>query len=274
MEDKFRAFALSKLVSYGFHTNHCAEALDHFNGDVTKSLELLYSKYYNLIKRDIECTLTEEELLSQRSDEKGVLQSIYESAFVEKELNKIWSLTLELNNLLKYSKSMQKLIVNKKDEKCKTNDKKVVEKCRNFLKGKCRYGLKCRFSHDIEESKPKKQETVLEKVLFNLEIRFEDNSKYPFEPPMIFLTTLHNDFPEMFCMHLCRRLITEAQSFADDGIASIYSLAELLKSEEDMDDFILNTKINFLDCTRMLFSTNKAVLKVEKKLPTHHAKGE
>ncbi|XP_026463762.1 putative ATP-dependent RNA helicase DHX57 [Ctenocephalides felis] len=272
MEDKFRAFAVSKLENYGFHRNHCVEALDHTNGDVASSLELLYFKYYNLTKRNIDCTLNDQELLSQRCDEKDVLLSIYEESFVEKDLNKIWSLTLKLDNLLKYSNSIKKLII--KDEKAKTNNKKNVEKCRNFAKGKCKFGIKCRFLHEIVETKPSKEELVRESVLFNLEIRFTENSKYPFEPPMIFLTTTHKDFPDMFCMHLCKRLITEAQNLADDGIACVFSLVELLKNEEDMDEFISSTKIKFIDCTRMLFADAKTDrTKVENNLPTHHAKG-
>lgn len=110
-EDQLRRYAIMKLETYGFPSKHCAEALDHCEGELDKALELLFSKYMNCkfgkVSDEVE-EFTEKDLLEMREDEKQALESIYDMAFEEKEKNTVWSLKFKLAYLLIHSPSQKK----------------------------------------------------------------------------------------------------------------------------------------------------------------------
>ncbi|GJQ77496.1 hypothetical protein Trydic_g20887 [Trypoxylus dichotomus] len=149
--DKFKLFAIMRLESYGFHKEHCEEALDCCM-EIEDALELLYSKYFNVKKKEKNEDFCEKELIEQRIDEKNALESIYETAFTEKIKNQ--------TNLL---------------------------------------------------------------------------------------------MPKQMNLHICKRLYQEAEVLALDGMASIYSIAELLKNDVEIKNYIANTPLKFLNANEKLF---------------------
>lgn len=235
------------IFSYGFHRNHCEEAMEYTKGNLEAALNLLYSKYMQIeSKTMMDHGMLPNELLEQRKDEKGVLESIYETTFKEKVTNYVWVITFHLEyivNLLRPAKPVRRQI----------NHAKVKKKavCRLFLDGNCKYGSKCRFLHEIEE--PEKVSDVhLNTYAFDLEIRFPENTSYPFEPPLIFLKSSF-PLPELFGLHVCKKLYEEAVLLAQDGMPSVYSIAELLKNEDVMKDYLKISEINFLLPSEKLF---------------------
>lgn len=156
--DRLKKFALVRLESYGFHINHCKEALDYCAGNIEDCLYLLYCKYFNqqypFVNYNSNCT--EAEILEQRADEKSSLESIYEKSFQEKVKDSVWILELRLDYLINIfrqkkqesQKNIQQLTIKKK------------EKCKLFLRGHCKYADKCRFSHEVEKFKEIENEII------------------------------------------------------------------------------------------------------------------
>lgn len=257
------------LSSYGFHKNHCLEALHHCKGEVDSALNLLFSKYFNIEPQnnEIDHGFTITDLLEQREDEKHVLQSIYDVAFEEKIANSVWIMTFNLQYLTNlYNK---KPIIKKPTANI---NKKPL--CRNIMKGiECKFGNKCRFSHDIPKEPKKNELEYLQPSIFELEIRFPKDSIYPFEPPILLLKT-EAVLPEQLCLHICRRLLTEAQDLASQGMVSIYSVAELLNNEDEIVRFLKTNQEKFLSENEMLFPPDPKLSNSAKKiLPSHYRKG-
>lgn len=290
--DRYRILALSKLQSYGFHKTHCIEALDHLKGDVDESIKLLFSKYFPL-PNDVEeeppndhhlliAKPTEEEILEMREDEILVLQSIFENSFEVKENNKVWLIKLKLDYLLQYSPSEVKKIQLAQIEKQKqltaaTANRRKLEKCRNFAKGNCKYGLKCRYYHELEKNDTETALSSIDNNWFYVEIRFTNDCQYPYEPPMVFLKSTCPDLSDTLCLRLTRRLINESRQFAKDNMPCMFAIIDLIRMETDMLKFLENDRYRFLDSKCSLFyqstSNDENNLIIENNLPTHYKKG-
>lgn len=278
--DRYRMFAILKLESYGFHKGHCIEALDYCKGEVDNALLLLFSKYFSsyvtLDKPAVE--YTENEILELRNDEISALESIYDNAFEVKEINKVWQLKLKIDHLLVHSPSEQKKKSTARKEKEKEQRQgKKVEKCKNLLKGRCKYGDRCRYSHKLEdESSDKPIDPNLDPNWFYLEIRFPTGNVYPYESPLVFLKTTCPDIPTSLCLRLTRRIVEEARRFADDGIPSVYTISELLQMDDEISLFLKNDRYQLLDPKKSLFYVSledEMNLVHCKDLPTHYARG-
>lgn len=283
-EDRFRTFAIMKLESYGFPKQHCMEALDHCKGDVDTSLELLFTKYFPTPSNednDDKTSYTDEELMELRMDEKLALESIYDHFYEEKERNKVWQLKFKVDHLLVYSPSEQKKLqtaFKEQQREIHIQKMKKVEKCRNFLKGKCSYGERCRFSHAVEviDKSLDKTDPNLDPNWFYLEVRFPTKNVYPFEAPIVCLKTTCPDIPREICLRLTRRLLAEAREIAKDGMPSIYTLSEFLQMDEEICQFLKHDRFQFLDSKKSLFhipSQDDQIEIIKKDLPTHYEKG-
>lgn len=235
-----RQFATSKLESYGFHLSHCIQALSYTKGNVGKSLEMLFYKYYGIenIEKNINSEIPDAtELLERQQDEKEALESIYDNAFVEKIKNCIWMVQLKLDYLTnnKVIEPQTKKLQEKKQER------KV---CQLFIHNKCRFKDKCRFLHQL----PQKVSNVpiVEDSYFTLEIRFPEGCKYPYEAPYFYFYKNNEIFPRIKCLRIARRLHNEALSLSQDGIPSIFSIISLLENEYEMKTYLEEDKEQFL----------------------------
>jgi ATP-dependent RNA helicase DHX57 len=225
-------------------------------------------------------------------DEKSALESIYDKLFDEKEKNMVWQLKFKIDHLLVHSPSEMKKMEEAKRKEAelearrkfqeKNTKKKRKEKCWNYKKGKCKYGVRCLYSHDTDDEnekekvKSEKSEKEEDPNWFYLEIRFPEGSLYPYEPPLIFLKTSCDDIPKSLCLRLTRRLILEAIELSKDGIPSVYTLAELLQADGDIENFIKTDKFKFLDAQKSLFHIDEDETEdnvAEENLATHYAKG-
>lgn len=279
-EMKFRQFALAKLESYGFHKTHCAEALDAADNDVNKTLEMLYCKYFDIQKGKVEDPPPENQLLELRDEEWSVLESIYDSAFQVKETNHVWNVNLELDYVVKLYEKIEPKSTSKHRENLNHNSKnnnfktKKNEVCRNFKKGSCTYGNKCRFLHETKPTLQVDDVVSKENVKFILEIRFPPGNLYPHEPPYLFLKSdaKPNQLPEMTCLKITRRLIEEAKTLAQDAIPSVYSVVELLKNEEEIISY-LQFSIQFPHPSDSILPPKiDDELGLKKPLPSHYKK--
>lgn len=286
--DRYRMFAILKLESYGFHKSHCLEALEFCKGDVDAALELLFVKYFPAYTKSTNDDTTnrhnDNETLEMRRDEISSLQSIYDTSFEEQQPNRVWQLKLKIDHLLVHSPSEQRKRNNAKIEQQKkaANHGKPMALCRNYAKGKCKYGSRCRFSHVTDCSSTGGSAAEIDPDLdvnwFYLEIRFPTNSRYPFEAPMLFLKTTCPDIPLRLCLRITRKIVDEAKQMAKDGMASVYSVSDLLQQDEEIASFLRNDRYEFLDGKRSLFhvyenDVNDNDESAGKPKATHYDKG-
>ncbi|XP_055375617.1 putative ATP-dependent RNA helicase DHX57 [Condylostylus longicornis] len=288
--DRFRLFAISKLESFGFPSSHCAEALDFCKGDTEEALKLLFLKYMKCKtsagdNKKEEMSFDENELLELREDEKMALESIYEKKFKVKEKNRIWSLQFKMDYLLCFSpfevrKKEKEVLQKLKNEKKKDPLKDI---CRNYVKGHCKFGHRCRYLHRYPEEI---QDNVgLEKInkrdeehnTFFLEIRFPEKSKYPYEAPLIFLKTTCHDIPREILLKISRKLYREAQELAKDGMPCVFTISEHLQMEDEILSYLKLDNEEFLNSKLSLFYEERncdSGLEIDIKLkPTHYKLG-
>ncbi|KAF9794040.1 hypothetical protein SFRURICE_010373 [Spodoptera frugiperda] len=279
-EARLRAFALAKLERYNFHKAHCAEALEVAAENIEKALEILFLKYFKIdFQNKPENVPTPAELLEMKNDEKAVLESIYDTSFKTKDHN-VWIVKLNLDYLTKMYEAKDVEVPKKKNINYTSGVKtKQKEVCKLFLRGPCRFGAKCKFLHESKEEKPSEPPEAKDntKITYELEIRFPEDTVYPYQPPLIFFKTENktNIIPELTFLKVTLRLLDEAKNLAQDGIPSIYSLVELLNNEEDIMNFIQFDTRTFPDTSDALFPQlieNNSLSK--KKLPLHYKKGE
>ncbi|XP_053608601.1 putative ATP-dependent RNA helicase DHX57 isoform X2 [Plodia interpunctella] len=276
-EARLRAFALAKLEKYNFHKPHCAEALEMAAENVDKALELLFYKYFKVNSQEKPQDVpSPAELIEMRTDEKAVLESIYESNFRIKEHN-VWSVKINLDYLTKTYENKKVEVKKSYNYKPKSKEKEL---CKLYLRGPCRFGAKCKFLHEnnVEDTPKESEMKECEKIMYELEIRFTEDTVYPYEPPLLFFKTETptKTIPELTCLRITGKLLDEAKILAQDGIPSIYSLVEALNNEEEILNFIQFDTRTFPDTTDALFPqliVNSNDLSKE-KLPSHYKKGE
>ncbi|KAJ1528629.1 hypothetical protein ONE63_007024 [Megalurothrips usitatus] len=234
------AFAISKLKMYGFHESHCIEALQSTEGDLGASLEFLIAHYFRIRLPSSDTSKPEEvaeDILEQRSDEKASLESIYEKSFEERLPNRVWAAKLDLPYLIERCKipPQQSKLHSSHNQRGQSrgNNNKKKELCNFIASGKpCRFGDKCRFSHQLMASKENHEPAAEEEdKQFILEIRFPPGSKYPVEPPLLCISTQFHYFPPALSLRITSRLIAEAKDCAEQGFPSIYTLIDLLQNQ-------------------------------------------
>ncbi|EDV46119.1 putative ATP-dependent RNA helicase DHX57 [Drosophila erecta] len=248
--DRLRRYALTKLENYGFQAVHCLEAYEHCSGDTEAALLLLY-RHYMRIPEEEQLALeppSEQEILDMRADEKEALESIYDKAYEEREANRVWNLKFRIDHLLAHSPSEVRkareavlAAAAAAAEAALHKKKKAPLRCRNFDRdGTCKFGPKCRFAHMPQqptESDTPKKDNVDEndnELWFHVEVRFPPGSRYPYEAPFIYLKTTCHDIPHELRLRYARHLYKEAREICRDGIPCVYSICDLLQSNEQL----------------------------------------
>uniref|UniRef100_A0A0C9QYM5 Putative ATP-dependent RNA helicase DHX57 n=1 Tax=Fopius arisanus TaxID=64838 RepID=A0A0C9QYM5_9HYME len=259
-------FAMSRLESYSYHSLHCSEALEHVQGDVGKALEILFEKYYKVDRLSKICDTQDydvNDLLNAREDEKSALEAIYGESFAQKIKDQLWTITLKLDYLI--DSSDEEVVLEKKPQAVNKNV------CRLFLTGKCRFGMKCRFLHQQPEPIKESKKSFKQDSSFTLEIRFPEDSKYPYEAPYFYLYKTDLSYPSELFLIICKKLYEDATLRAVTGEHCIFELISILENSEEMKYYLENAQPNFLSKHDSIFSKNTD--NNFKNLATHHQKG-
>ena len=250
---------------YGFHRDHCALKLKEFSGDVGQALEHLLLECY--AKKDTSSRHSDnqepspnqsvdmETVLEQRTDEALALSSIYEEDFEEKIPNKVWTLQLDLEHLQELLQKELEEKVEKAEKKKKPVDPKDI--CQFYLRGNCRYGRRCYSLHVKPDSKKDgPMPEMLDEKNYELEIRFPEGNRYPYEAPLVVFIARTSQFPVSKSLNVCRHLHQECKELAEDGEPAIYSLISILEDPSQMSE-ILKEKPVQLSLPKILQSAEK-----------------
>ena len=185
------------------------------------------------------------ELLEARDEEKMALQSIYDTAFEERIPNKCWVLNLDLPDLAEIIKTTFNLGAESK------NREESKELCKFYLKGKCTFKGRCRFSHSLpleagggmaDLSHPiyntLREVEADRKPPFTLEIRFPQGCKYPLEAPLVAFSALDENLTAHTRLNISQFLMTLARDSAQDGLPCVFNLVSSLEDKAKLEELI------------------------------------
>lgn len=239
--------------------------MNHTEGDYGRALEVLFEKYFAINNDSTNNNLENGTPMEIREDEKLTLEAIYNEAFEETIKNQLWRVKLRLDYLID-----KKDIKKDKQEK---NKRPNLPMCNYFANGKCRYGAKCKFSH--EKKDPVKSQSKVtsssQDPYFILEIRFKKDSKYPYESPYFYFYKDEMMNPSFQYLMVVKKLCDEAKLICTDGNPHLFELISMLENETEMKQYLDTTFPDFIDKNESLFS--KDLDKDFSLLSTHHQKG-
>ncbi|KAG9484164.1 hypothetical protein GDO78_009855 [Eleutherodactylus coqui] len=239
-------FAVGKLSRYGFDRERCMTALRTHDGDVGSSLEYLlqqcFSEAFGIqtkVPRTAE-NISMNDILAMRQEEAFVLRSICGEKFIERIPSRVWTVGLELGYL---TERLQK--PRNKDRAKDLGNPTPNNICRFFLKGEnCRFGSKCRFRHESPHRNVKDESHLSandSSYLYELEIRFTKDNKYPYQAPLIAFHSLNENLPMGCRLHMAEYLYEKALTIAQTGEPVVYSLVSCLEDEDDILQLLANT---------------------------------
>ncbi|XP_064411237.1 putative ATP-dependent RNA helicase DHX57 [Latimeria chalumnae] len=249
---KVSPFAVPKLCKYGFHKERCVAALELCDGDVGAALEHLllqcFSDKYGARMQTPKaaCGIKVENCVEQRREEAFALRSIYGENFIERIQNQVWTIKLELEFVTeKFSK------IKRNSGPSKPPEPPLKGICQYFLKGNCRFGPKCRFKHEVplkpfsnNNRDPRKEAGCKSNgdtpFLYELEIRFPQGNKYPYQAPLVAFSSVNESVPKACCLHIAEYLYGEALVTAKSNEPVFYMLVSCLEDEGKIGELLAN----------------------------------
>lgn len=196
--------------------------------------------------------MSADECVEPRQEEAFALRSICGEKFVERIQNRVWTIGLELDYLTsKFRKSKQK-------ESTKNIQETSFDVCKFYLKGNCKFGSKCKFKHEVppnqivgrvERNVDDSHLTAIEdkSFLYELEVRFSKNHKYPYEAPLVAFYSTNENLPLACRLHISEFLYGKALTFAETSEPVVYSLITLLEEESEIVNLLTNTHHKYSD---------------------------
>ncbi|XP_053316891.1 putative ATP-dependent RNA helicase DHX57 isoform X2 [Spea bombifrons] len=246
-EASISPFAIGKLTRYGFDRERCLTALRSHDSDVGASLEYLllqcFSETFGIQTKAPRAAseVSLEECLARREEEVFVLSSICGERFIERIPNRVWTVGLHMEYL---TNRLQKP---RQRDSAKASMNPIPNNiCRFFLKGEnCRFGSKCRFKHDAPKQIVKDDSHLCANgdgnYLYELEIRFPKDNKYPYQAPLVAFYSVNETLPMGCRLHIAEYLYERALTIAQTGEPAVFSLVSCLEDEDELVKVLANT---------------------------------
>lgn len=232
LDRQVNQFSQKRLEEYGFHGSRCSDALKRHGGDFGLAYESLMSDCFDLAGRPEESGIPDSSVASSAreamEDEKLALEAIYRDRFLEKLPGKLWE--------IRFDDALPFLTLEAPSAPSPAQPEQEV--CRFFLRGHCKFGKRCRKSHQLkqQEEKPRKDPGL--KPVSRLEVRFPGTGVgpcYPTRAALFSFVVSRENFPPSFCLKISTRLMEESVSLARDGLPSVFAVASLLEDSPAME---------------------------------------
>ncbi|KAK2531834.1 Dhx57 [Columba guinea] len=274
MESEVSSFAVNKLSRYGFDSGRCRTVLRSCNGNIGASLEYLllqcFTERYGE-KMQVSATAAEasQEYLEQRQEEALALRSICGEKFVERIQNRVWTFSLDLEYLA------NRLTKSKEKGGCTKGTAKQTSKeiCKFYLQGGCRFGSKCRFTHEFPPNhllKPAKNSVDdahlranSDGPVYELEVRFPEENKYPLQAPLVAFYSTDENLPLACRLHIAEFLFGKALVAAESNEPVVYTLVTCLEDESEISTLLKNTHHKYSVPPASLLATSSIKLQAE-----------
>lgn len=235
-------FRLPLSDRYGFDSERCRAELKSCNGNIGVSLEHLllqcFSEKFGERMQHMETAAeaSTEDCLEQRQEEAFALHSICGDKFVERIQNRVWTITLDLTYIT------DALNKPKQGNGGSSNELKPasLEVCKHYLRGDCRFGSRCKFRHETpykQKSQPSIREDAhlrLDAPVYELEVRFPENNKYPYQPPLMALYSTNEKLPLACRLYIAEFLYEKALTASVSNEPVIYALITCLDNETEV----------------------------------------
>ncbi|XP_052007005.1 putative ATP-dependent RNA helicase DHX57 [Xyrauchen texanus] len=250
-------FALGTLCRYGFDRERSRQALEvgigggSGHGEVGSTLELLLSQMFTerfgsrSLSPQTSDLPSREECVALRQEEAFALTAIYGERFCERISDRVWTVNLDLLWLDEGRSKISDLV----------NHKQSVSNqiCKFYLKGAgCKFGNRCKFKH--ETPKQTKCTTARESCtpsqpgfssidppVYQLEIRFQPGSLYPFQPPIVAFSTTDESLLWAGRLSVTEYLFGQSLSAAQEGEPVVYTLISCLEEDGPVRELLLTT---------------------------------
>ncbi|XP_060610498.2 putative ATP-dependent RNA helicase DHX57 [Anolis sagrei] len=253
-ETEVSSFAVQKLSRYGFDSERCREVLKSYHGNIGASLEDLLVQCFSetfaekMSDRESAAHADTEDCLEQRREEAFALHSIYGDKFVERIQNRVWAVTLDSAYLTE--------IINK----CKQGASSTsngpqpasLEICKHYLRGDCRFGSRCRFKHDAQNKQktfPKDDAHLRfnsdNAPVYELEVRFPEDNKYPYQPPLVAFYSTNESLPLACRLHIAEYLYEKALISSESNEPVVYAFITCLEDETEVTKLLSKTSHKF-----------------------------
>lgn len=223
--------------------------LKSYNGNIGASLEhLLLQCFLEKFGQRMQITETAAQAsigncLEQRQEEAFALCSICGDKFVERIRNRVWTVALDLAYLTD-------ALSESKQRNSNTNNglkSASLGVCKHYLRGDCRFGSKCRFKHES----PHQQEGFLSlkedahlrlnTPVYELEIRFPEGNKYPYQPPLVAFYSTNENLPLACRLHIAEFLYEKALMASESSEPVVYALITCLEDEAEVTKLLTKT---------------------------------
>ncbi|XP_054841159.1 putative ATP-dependent RNA helicase DHX57 isoform X2 [Eublepharis macularius] len=247
-ETEVSSFAVNKLSRYGFDGERCQAMLKSCNGNIGVSLEhLLLQCFSEKFGQRMQITESAaqasiENCLEQRREEAFALCSICGDKFVERIQNRVWTAALDLAYLTD--------ILSEQKQRNNTNNglkPASLGVCKYYLLGDCRFGSKCKFKHEHphqQQGLPSIKEDAHLRVdtpVYELEVRFPEGNKYPYQPPLLAFYSTNEKLPLACRLHIAEFLYEKALTSSESNEPVVYALITSLEDEAEVTKLLTKT---------------------------------
>uniref|UniRef100_A0A3B4DI49 Putative ATP-dependent RNA helicase DHX57 n=1 Tax=Pygocentrus nattereri TaxID=42514 RepID=A0A3B4DI49_PYGNA len=232
---------------YGFDRAQSRQALEgssgwsNGQGEVGATLEFLLSQMFaerfgsTALGPQVPDPPSRKECVALRQEEALALTAIYGERFCERINDRVWTVILDL---LWFTEGRSRSSESTTDGH--QTGSSSTQLCKFYLKGGCKFGSRCKFKHQSQTESSGHRDphgpsqpgfSSNEKPVYQLEVRFQSGSRYPFQPPLAAFSTTDNAIAGAGRLNVTEYLFSQSLTAAQEGEPVVYTLISCL--EED-----------------------------------------
>uniref|UniRef100_A0AAR2IMG4 Putative ATP-dependent RNA helicase DHX57 n=1 Tax=Pygocentrus nattereri TaxID=42514 RepID=A0AAR2IMG4_PYGNA len=210
-------------------------------GEVGATLEFLLSQMFaerfgsTALGPQVPDPPSRKECVALRQEEALALTAIYGERFCERINDRVWTVILDL---LWFTEGRSRSSESTTDGH--QTGSSSTQLCKFYLKGGCKFGSRCKFKHQSQTESSGHRDphgpsqpgfSSNEKPVYQLEVRFQSGSRYPFQPPLAAFSTTDNAIAGAGRLNVTEYLFSQSLTAAQEGEPVVYTLISCL--EED-----------------------------------------